>query len=175
MYNGIGLQTPGGSGTNGYIQGNKFFVRPKTNKVDVNNKGFDVDQGTAGVTRKPNKDVLDHDCKRQIQLKLVKLEDNLIDQGYTDAEIAEKIEEARKTLQAAAAFEASGGPTAIVVADKKISDTQTHQIAARKEKQMEKLRAALGISLSEPHEPSGETRSDAELESGDKKKYKWWW
>ncbi|OAY66745.1 Serine/arginine repetitive matrix protein 2 [Ananas comosus] len=30
MYNGIGLQTPRGSGTNGYIQTNKFFVKPRT-------------------------------------------------------------------------------------------------------------------------------------------------
>lgn len=105
MYNGIGLQTPRGSGTNGYIQSNKFFVRPKTTKVSDNTKGFEADQGTAGVTRKPNKEILDHDRKRQIQLKLVILEDKLTDQGYTDSEIAEKLEEARANLEAAAAAE----------------------------------------------------------------------
>ncbi|KAM7493583.1 hypothetical protein LguiB_028192 [Lonicera macranthoides] len=148
MYNGIGLQTPRGSGTNGYIQGNKFFVRPKSNKVLVDSgKGFEAGQGTAGVSRKANKDILEHDRKRQIQLKLVVLEDKLVDQGYTDAEIAEKLEEARKTLEAAAASEEAGGATAIGLGDHKVSDTQTHQVAARKEKQMEALKSALGIGL----------------------------
>ncbi|PKI77107.1 hypothetical protein CRG98_002610 [Punica granatum] len=119
MYNGIGLQTPRGSGTNGYIQTNKFFVKPKTGRVAENTKGFEGDQGTAGVSRKPNKDILEHDRKRQIELKLVVLEDKLTDQGYTEAEIAEKLAEARRTLEAAVAAEASGEPGAIVVADTK--------------------------------------------------------
>lgn len=109
MYNGIGLQTARGSGTNGYVQTNKFFVRPKAGRVADNSRGFENDQGTAGVTKKANKDILEHDRKRQIELKLVVLEDKLVDQGYTVAEIAEKLEEARSKLLAAAASEASGG------------------------------------------------------------------
>ncbi|PQQ05774.1 cwf21 domain-containing protein [Prunus yedoensis var. nudiflora] len=53
--------------------------------------------------KKPNKDILEHDRKRQIQLKLVMLEDKLSDHGFTDAEIAVKLDEARKTREAAAA------------------------------------------------------------------------
>lgn len=154
MYNGIGLQTPRGSGTNGYIQTNKFFVKPKVGKVAENTKGFEADQGTAGVTRKANKEILEHDRKRQIEIKLVVLEDKLIDQGYTDAEIAEKLAEARRTLEAAS------GDSGVLVVDKKVSDTQTHQIAARKEKQMETLRAALGIRASEPDEQNAEEVDD---------------
>ncbi|KAI9196892.1 hypothetical protein LWI28_027909 [Acer negundo] len=153
MYNGIGLQTPRGSGTNGYIQTNKFFVRAKTGRVTENTKGFEAGQGMAGVTRKANKDILEHERKRQIQLKLTVLEDKLVDQGYTEAEIAEKLQEARKTLESFAAFEDSGGSTAIVVAGTKVSETETHKIAARKEKQMEAFRSALGIGMTEPDEP----------------------
>lgn len=150
MYNGIGLQTARGSGTNGYVQTNKFFVRPKSGKVSLEHtRGFGVDQGTAGVSKKPNKDILEHDRKRQIQLKLAVLEETLIDQGYTDAEIADRLEEARKSLEDAAAPVGASGPSAISVTDKRVSDTQTHQIAARKEKQLETLRAALGIHTSE--------------------------
>ncbi|KAJ6382759.1 hypothetical protein OIU77_031228 [Salix suchowensis] len=108
MYNGIGLQTPRGSGTNGYIQTNKFFVRPRTGKVAHDTKGFEGDQGTGGISKKPNKEILEHDRKRQIQLKLVVLEDKLIEQGYTDAEIEEKLQEARKTLEAASEDSAGG-------------------------------------------------------------------
>jgi len=67
-------------------------------KVADSRKGLEADQGSAGLTRKPNKEILEHDRKRQIQLKLVILEDKLIDQGYTDAEIAEKLEEARASF-----------------------------------------------------------------------------
>ncbi|CAK9153891.1 unnamed protein product [Ilex paraguariensis] len=109
MYNAIGLQTPRGSGSNGYIQSNKFSVRPKTGEVVSDNKGFDSSHdGTAGFTRKPNKDILDHDRKRKIELKLVTLEERLKDEGYPDAEIAEKVEDARKTLQAASNCNDSG-------------------------------------------------------------------
>ncbi|XP_059660356.1 histone H2A.Z-specific chaperone CHZ1-like isoform X2 [Cornus florida] len=80
MYNGLGLRTPRGSGTSGYIQTNKFFGKPKSVKVHPG-KGFD---------------------------------------------------------------EVTGAATTI-----KDSDTRTHQIVARKEKQMETLRAALGIGTSE--------------------------
>ncbi|XP_041017137.1 serine/arginine repetitive matrix protein 2-like [Juglans microcarpa x Juglans regia] len=160
MYNGIGLQTPRGSGTNGYIQSNRFLIKSKTGRVSETTKGFEANQGTAGITRKPNKDILEHDCKRQIELKLVVLQDTLIDQGYTDAEIAEKLEDARRTLEAAAAT-SQDGPTAIAGANNKLSETQTHQIAARKEKQLETLRAAFGISASELEEHSIEGNDDA--------------
>ncbi|KAH1203298.1 Serine/arginine repetitive matrix protein 2 [Glycine max] len=132
MYNGIGLQTPRGSGTNGYIQSNKFFVKPKISKVAENMKGFEADQGTAGVSRKPNKEILEHDRKRQIQLKLTILEDKLIDQGYTDAEIAEKLVEARQNLEAATASEETDGPASVSASDKKLfpnSDNQQGNIS----------------------------------------------
>nr|XP_016443994.1 PREDICTED: serine/arginine repetitive matrix protein 2 isoform X1 [Nicotiana tabacum] len=165
MYNGIGLQTPRGSGTNGYIQTNKFFVKPKTNKVLVDGgKGFESGQGTAGVTRKANKDILEHDRKRQIQLKLLVLEDKLTDQGYTDAEIAEKLDEARRNLEATS--EDSGGSTAIGYESLfifRVSETQTHQIAALKERQMETLKAALKIGAE--HETQKKRHEALDLDS----------
>ncbi|KAG7973060.1 hypothetical protein I3843_07G211000 [Carya illinoinensis] len=160
MYNGIGLQTPRGSGTNGYIQGNRFLIKSKTGRIAETTKGFEANQGTAGITRKPNKDILEHDRKRQIEIKLVVLQDTLIDQGYTDAEIAEKLDDARKTLEGAAAT-SQDGPTAIDVVNNKLSETQTHQIAARKEKQLETLRAAFGISAPELDEHNIEGNDDA--------------
>ena len=71
MYNGIGLLTARGSGTNGYVQSNKFFVRHRPVKAETREYG--EGQGTGGVTKKPNKDILEHDRKRQIELKLVML------------------------------------------------------------------------------------------------------
>ncbi|KAJ8773500.1 hypothetical protein K2173_005746 [Erythroxylum novogranatense] len=161
MYNGIGLQTPRGSGTNGYIQTNKFFVKSRTDKVAHNTKGFEGDLGTAGISKKPNIDILEHDRKRQIHLKLAILEDKLLDQGYTDSEISEKLEEARSNLEAAAATsQETGGLAIAVVSETKVSDTQSHQVAARKEKQLETLRAALGIGNSEQNEQNVDMSDD---------------
>ncbi|GMI86553.1 hypothetical protein like AT3G49601 [Hibiscus trionum] len=147
MYNGIELTTPRGSGTNGYIQSNKFFVRPKTNRVTNSIRPFEADQGT----KKPNKEILEHDRKRQTELKLVILEDKLSEQGYTESEIADKLVEARKALEDALQEkdEEEGEVIPTPTRQQKVSDTQTHQVAARKERQMETFRAALGIGVSE--------------------------
>ncbi|KAL0917712.1 hypothetical protein M5K25_012795 [Dendrobium thyrsiflorum] len=146
MYNGIGLQTPRGSGTNGYIQSNKFFVKPKSARVDTCPVGGSAQPEGVGGIGKPNKDILEHDRKRQIQLRVLVPQDALADQGYTDAEIAEKIREAKKALEvelAASASTASGRPPL----SKRFSVTHTHQIAAWKEQQMETMRAAFKIGM----------------------------
>ncbi|KAJ0972304.1 hypothetical protein J5N97_020263 [Dioscorea zingiberensis] len=99
MYNGIGLQTPRGSGTNGYIQSNKFFVKPKATSTALpppSSSSF-PDHGS----KKANKDLLEHDRKRQIELRLIVLQETLADQGYTQSEISEKLQEARAALEAA--------------------------------------------------------------------------
>lgn len=72
MYNGIGLQTVRGSGTNGYVQANKFLVRHRQTKVE--RRDFADGQGQGGVLRKANKDILDHEKKRQIELKILMLQ-----------------------------------------------------------------------------------------------------
>lgn len=105
MYNGIGLQTPRGSGTNGYIQTNKFFVKPRTgpHKPDAAAAAAGGGDAAADVAgRKPNRDILEHDRKRQIELRLLILRETLEDQGYTEAEIDERIEEKRRSLEAEA-------------------------------------------------------------------------
>jgi serine/arginine repetitive matrix protein 2 len=79
------------------VQSNKFFVRHKPVRVET--REFQEGQGAGGVTRKANKDILEHDRKRQIELKLVVLEETLVEQGYTDSEIIQKLEESRKALE----------------------------------------------------------------------------
>lgn len=101
MYNGIGLSTPRGSGTNGYIQTNKFFVKSRAVRSEA--KEFQTGQGAGGVLRKANKDILEHDRKRRIELKLIELEDQLVDQGYPDEEVLERVEALRKGLEAGGA------------------------------------------------------------------------
>jgi hypothetical protein len=57
--------------TNGYIQGNKFFIKHKTGRIAENTKRFEPNWSIAGVTRKPNQEILEGDSKCQIELKLI--------------------------------------------------------------------------------------------------------
>ncbi|KAJ7535414.1 hypothetical protein O6H91_12G032300 [Diphasiastrum complanatum] len=140
MYNGIGLQTPRGSGTNGYIQNNKFLVKARPARTE--RQEFQEGQGTGGVTRKANKEILEHDRKRQIELKLMVLEEALVEQGYTDEEVLEQVESARKVLESADDVEEDRHVSNDSV---RLSETQTHQVAARKEKKLDILKAALRL------------------------------
>ncbi|KAK1285229.1 hypothetical protein QJS10_CPB20g01502 [Acorus calamus] len=62
-------------------------------------KELEAGQGTGGVSSKPNKEILEHDRKRKIQLKLLLLEETLLDQGFTDSEVAERLSEAKRSLE----------------------------------------------------------------------------
>eukprot|EP00897_Mesotaenium_endlicherianum_P008074 jgi/Mesen1/7295/ME000373S06352 len=138
MYNGIGLQTARGSGTSGYVQANKFFLRGRGGKVEF--REFQEGEGAGGITRRANKDILEHDRKRQLELKLALLEETLLEQGYTDEEIQERVAEVRKQLEAAGDTDDGASTEA-----KRVGDVQTHHIAARKEKAMERLKDAFGL------------------------------
>jgi hypothetical protein len=118
MYNGIGLQTARGSATNGYAQSNTFFIKPRSTTSGEGPGGPhrplrpDAAGAVGGGMRKPNKEILEHDRKRQVELKLLVLRDALEEHGYTEDEIEERIAEARKTAEAeaaAAAEEAGSG------------------------------------------------------------------
>lgn len=81
MYNGIGLQTPRGSGTNGHVQRNMSFVR--SNKKDNINYRTedDLKKLEATTNRQPNLEILDHERKRKIEVKCAELEETLESQG----------------------------------------------------------------------------------------------
>ncbi|KAL5215772.1 hypothetical protein ABZP36_007173 [Zizania latifolia] len=102
MYNSIGLQTARGSGTNGHVQTNKFFIKHRSSTAGGPPKppapGFGGAAGLGGM-RKPNKEILEHDRKRQVELRLLLLRDALEEQGYTEGEIEERVEAARKEAE----------------------------------------------------------------------------
>lgn len=79
MYNGIGLQTVRGTGTSGYVQTNKFNLtrRPAKFTQSQNDTG-----NLAGPPQtKANEGILEHNRKREIEKKLLELEDELTDKG----------------------------------------------------------------------------------------------
>lgn len=76
MYNGIGLPTPRGSGTNGYVQRNLSAVRHRRERAE--------DEGARAepaLLKRPNQDILDHERKRKVELKCLELAELMEEQG----------------------------------------------------------------------------------------------
>lgn len=78
-YNGIGLSSVRGSGTSGYVQTNKFFLTASRQKPREQMK--DLRSLEAPAARKPNHDILDHNRKRAVEMKLLELREQLEEQG----------------------------------------------------------------------------------------------
>ena len=80
MYNGIGLTTARGTGTNGYVTRNLSFVRLHKENIEYK-PDEDTKKLEAYINRKGNAELLKHDRKRKIELKCVEMEDLMREQG----------------------------------------------------------------------------------------------
>ncbi len=80
MYNGIGLQTPRGSGTSGYVQKNFAAIRNRREKVEYKTDA-DIQRLEGILQRKANVEILEHEWKRKIELKCLQLQEDLEEQG----------------------------------------------------------------------------------------------
>jgi len=77
MSSNVGLTTPRGSGTSGYVQRNLSHLRPRDTHAPYP-KDFDT---LKHRQRQPDKDILEHDRKREIEVKVFELRDKLEDDG----------------------------------------------------------------------------------------------
>lgn len=80
MYNGIGLQTARGSGTNGYVQRNLSLVQRSREKVNYKTEE-DIQRLDAQLIRKANSEILDHERKRKLEIKCLELQETMEEQG----------------------------------------------------------------------------------------------
>ena len=78
MSSNVGLTTPRGSGTSGYVQRNLSHLKPRDNFAPYP-KDYD---SLKHRQRKPDKDILNHDRLREIEVKVFDLRDKLEDEGY---------------------------------------------------------------------------------------------
>ena len=74
MYNGIGLSTVRGSGTNGYVQKNMSHVNRKS-QVEYRREMALVEKNGPPKAKKPDAGILEHNRKRKIELKIVEFQD----------------------------------------------------------------------------------------------------
>lgn len=142
MYNGIGLQTARGSGTNGYVQRNLAFVKNKKERVDYKTEE-ELNKLDQGLNKQPNQDILDHERKRKVELKCMEMQELMEEQGYSEKDVADKVNMFRKMLMAkegvsdtAVEKDEHGRPVA----------RATHQIAQANQEKNNRLKEAFGLT-----------------------------
>lgn len=77
MSSNVGLDTPRGSGTSGYVQRNLAHMKPRDYGVPYPQ---DADR-LRHKQRQPDKEILEHEAKREIEIKVLELRDQLEDEG----------------------------------------------------------------------------------------------
>lgn len=156
MSENVGLTTPRGSGTSGYVQRNLAHMRPR-------DRGAPYSKNTDTLPhkqRQPDKGILEHDRKREIEVKVFELRDKLEDDEYVhhapiwiyrdviltglrvdEDEIEKQCDELRqKLLDEMKSGKNSGGGR------RQFKEHQVHAMADAKIKESERLRKALKIS-----------------------------
>jgi len=134
MHNGIGLATPRGTATNGFVQRNLAYRRDRVNKRVT---GYE-EELEAPKVRKPNKEILEHQRKRNIELKLLEwAEETKVYDNHTEDEAEQLMADKRKELTE---LQEQGK---LIMANDQAKET--HQRSAAKEKELERFRQAMKI------------------------------
>lgn len=137
MADNVGLSTPRGSGTSGYVQKNRSLLRPR-DKMQPYPKDWDQAKHRP---RQPDAEILEHEAKREIEVKVLELRDKLEEEGVDEDEIDDQCEALRRKLDQERRDGKDLGPNA-----KRLKSHQVHDLAKAKMEESERLRKALGIS-----------------------------
>ena len=137
MADNVGLTTPRGSGTSGYVQKNRSLLRPR-DKVQPYPKDW---ESAKPRPRQPDAEILEHEAKRDIEVKVLELRDKLEDEGVDEDEIDDQCEGLRRKLDQERKDGKDLGPNA-----RRLKSHQVHDLAKAKAEESERLRKALGIS-----------------------------
>lgn len=76
----VGLTTPRGSGTSGYVQRNLSLLK-QHNRDRGAPYPSDPDEFKKHHQRRPDPEILEHDRKRRMEVKVFELRDQLEDEG----------------------------------------------------------------------------------------------
>ena len=141
MSSNVGLSTPRGSGTSGYVQRNLSALKSR----DYGQPYPDPKKDFTRPHRQPDKQILEHDRKREIEVKVFALRDNLEDEGKLDEdEIDERCDKLRTELLEEMEQGRSNG-SAKGSTGKGLKRYQVHELAEAKEREMERFRRAVGV------------------------------
>ncbi|KAF3935707.1 hypothetical protein ABW19_dt0208195 [Dactylella cylindrospora] len=137
MSSNVGLSTPRGSGTSGYVQRNLSHIRPR----DPNTSSYhpkDYEKFQKHKQRQPDKEILDHDRKRNVEVKCLELRDRLEDEGMDEDEIEERVTALRNAMM--------GQLDSQKVDARGLKSHQVHELAQAKMAENARLQRALKIS-----------------------------
>lgn len=135
MSSNVGLSTPRGSGTSGYVQRNLAYIKPRDRSKPYPT-GLD---SMKHRQRQPDKEILEHARKREIEVKVFELRDKLEDQGVEDEEIENQTRALRTKLIEQCKQPANSWN------EKELKMHDVHGQADAKIKQDIRIRNALGI------------------------------
>ncbi|KAG6038767.1 RNA-splicing factor [Claviceps citrina] len=155
MSENVGLSTPRGSGTSGYVQRNLAHLKPRDHGAPYPK---DLDS-LRHKQRQPDKAILEHDRKRQIEVKVFELRDQLEEEEIDDDEIDKRCDDLREKLTAEAESGKKDAGSRRV-----FKEHEVHEMADAKIKESERLRRALKIS-SDYEEGSHWRRQEERLRS----------
>lgn len=77
MSSNVGLSTPRGSGTSGYVQRNLSHLKPRDAPYPAPSAVEDLKHRQ----RQPDREILEHERKREIEVKVFELRDKLEEEG----------------------------------------------------------------------------------------------
>jgi hypothetical protein len=83
MSDNVGLSTPRGSGTSGYVQKNLAHLRPRDRAAPYTTE----ENLRQYKQRQPDKGILEHDRKREVEVKVFELRDQLEEEGYVSVKL----------------------------------------------------------------------------------------
>lgn len=163
MSENVGLSTPRGSGTSGYVQRNWAFMKPRSAGYGAPYPPTKADSsGDADRSfrqRQPDKKILEHDRRRNVELQVLEERERLEEaneeiekkkekdggEGLTEEEIDARCDELRtrllKELEEEEATGRKGGGREM----RQFKRYQVHELAEAKIEESERLRKALGI------------------------------
>ncbi|KAJ1945306.1 RNA-splicing factor [Kickxella alabastrina] len=137
MYNGIGLNTPRGSGTSGHVIRNASSLRP--GQAGGSSQRMHQYESDRPIKTKPiDKGILEHERKRQVEIKCLKLQDELEAQGLDEDETDKRVDELRQQLL-------KNLDNLDLLGGKKIKSFETQRLAEAKGKENEVLARALRV------------------------------
>ncbi|EYC44324.1 hypothetical protein Y032_0464g1919, partial [Ancylostoma ceylanicum] len=137
MYNGIGLQTARGTGTNGYVQANLSNLLLSRKRVEYNSEA-DLRRAEAEINRAPNEEILQHQRKRVIEMKCAEFEMLMEEKGFDDDEISKKVSDYRKLLLS----QLESGELNL---DGELDSRDSHARAKAAVQNRDRMRSALGL------------------------------
>jgi hypothetical protein len=77
MSSNVGLNTPRGSGTSGYVQRNLSHLKPRDRGAGA---PYNPDDFQRHKQRNPDPEILEHERRRRIEVKVFELRDRLEDE-----------------------------------------------------------------------------------------------